>query len=109
MASKRKGSISADDAAKQYAWSVCRPCAGFDEDDWRFDSYGRPMKWDSYGDRSAQYGWEIDHIRPLAEGGSKDHGNLQALHWQSRARRVENTTLKPEAPRPKPRRRLPRN
>ena len=32
-------------------------------------------------------GWEIDHIRPVAQGGTEDLGNLQALQWENNRRK----------------------
>ena len=36
---------------------------------------------DKYGDTSSDYGWEIDHIKPVARGGTDNLNNLQALYW----------------------------
>ena len=29
------------------------------------------------------YGWEIDHINPVASGGGDEIGNLQPLNWKN--------------------------
>jgi len=50
--------------------------------DWRYDVCGRLVRWQDYG-KTTQYGWEIDHINPVARGGSDDMTNLQGLQWSS--------------------------
>ena len=35
-----------------------------------------------YG-KTTRFGWEIDHIAPVASGGTDDLPNLQPLHWKN--------------------------
>lgn len=54
---------------------------------WRKDACGAWMKFHLYGDRSSQYGWEIDHINAAGEDEDDDDSllNLQPLQWQNNA------------------------
>ena len=42
----------------------------------------KEIHFDKYGDTKSEYGWEIDHIKPLAKGGGNEMENLQPLHWK---------------------------
>jgi HNH endonuclease len=46
----------------------------------RADARGAWIAFAEFGRRSP-LGWEIDHARPVARGGSDEIANLQALHW----------------------------
>lgn len=65
---------------KLAAWNKAAPIVGYVASDWRQDCDGRVISWNEYGKHSS-YGWEIDHIVPVAIGGSDADFNLRARHW----------------------------
>lgn len=64
-------------------WRKGHPIKDYDPNRWRRDDFGRAMKYSEYGNRNSDYGWEIDHIKPKADGGSDDLGNLRPLNYKS--------------------------
>ena len=37
-----------------------------------------------------KYGWKIDHIKPVAKGGTDDLNNLQPLQWANNRHKSDN-------------------
>ena len=64
-------------------WKKARELQGFSPDKTRQDVAGARIDWSDYGNVDSQFGWEIDHRKPVAEGGTDDLGNLQPLQWQN--------------------------
>ncbi len=63
---------------KDTVWSKAQKIRSKDPEKYRKDPYGNTMYYSSYGKDSGM-GWEIDHIKPKALGGSDATRNLQAL------------------------------
>jgi 5-methylcytosine-specific restriction endonuclease McrA len=63
------------------AWERAQTIRGRNPDTWRRDEAGNIIRYGSYG-TTGEYGWEIDHRKPVSRGGSEDPRNLRALHWQ---------------------------
>ena len=59
------------------------PNPNLDASKWRKDYAGAWICHDSYGDRNSDYGWEIDHRKPVAKGGTDDLNNLDPLQWDN--------------------------
>jgi hypothetical protein len=62
-------------------WAKGRKIPGRTAAVWRKDKCGMWMKFSEHGNRQSKYGWEIDHINPVSNGGRDDLGNLQPLNW----------------------------
>jgi hypothetical protein len=66
---------------KRAAWEKAFPIPGKDPRLVRRDIEQRAMLWVEHGLKST-YGWEIDHITPLAIFGPDTLDNLRARHWK---------------------------
>ena len=72
-----------DEATKAIVWSKGRVIPNYDSKVWRWDTCTTVMKYSDHGNTEAKYGWEIDHIKPLAMGGLDNIDNFQPLQWEN--------------------------
>lgn len=63
-------------------WRKGGAIKGYDPNVWRHDDFNNPIKFTDYGNRNSVYGWEIDHIVPVAQRGPDDLSNLRPLQWE---------------------------
>jgi hypothetical protein len=66
-----------------------------DPDNWRKDACGAWMRFQDYGNRNSEYGWEIDHIIAAKDGEKDDDSlhNLQPLHWRNNVAKGKSAVL----------------
>jgi 5-methylcytosine-specific restriction endonuclease McrA len=63
-------------------WLQGRIVQGYDPENIRQDAFGWWMSRGHYG-QTTPYGWEIDHIIPVARNGTDHPLNLQPLQWSN--------------------------
>jgi len=68
------------DSKIEKIWSLATIVNEKYKDEWRQDYAGAWIHRSEYGMES-KYGWEVDHKKPIAKGGTDELSNLVPLHW----------------------------
>jgi hypothetical protein len=69
----------------QSVWDRGQAVEKFNPQKWRKDACGAWISRDQHGNTNSDFGWEIDHIRPVANGGTDELSNLLPLQWKNAA------------------------
>lgn len=77
------------DETIQEVWDRLPALEGINPNLWKQDFAGAWIRRDFYG-LTNDYGWEIDHLRPLSRGGGNNIENLNAIHWQNNRSKAAN-------------------
>jgi len=65
----------------EWAWDQAEPIRGKNPNLYRRDEEGHQIYKPAYGTAGEQ-GWEVDHRKPVAKGGTDHRRNLRALQTQ---------------------------
>lgn len=71
---------------KDHVWGKASTVRGKNPELYRRDAFGNEIYYHSYG-KNSEMGWEIDHKKPRAKGGSDHPRNLQALQTGANRRK----------------------
>lgn len=58
-----------------------------------YDFVGRKILRGAFGQQGSQYGWDIDHIQPIAKGGTDTEDNKQIVHVLTNDEKADKTTF----------------
>lgn len=90
QSSTDRNGCSFSEAIINQVWAKGSVIPGFSSNIWRWDRCGSVMKFSDYGNRDSKYGWEIDHITPVAYNGDDKINNLQPLNWENNLKKSDS-------------------
>jgi hypothetical protein len=84
--------ITPDAATLLGLWQACRSIPGLNEQRWRYDHAELLMKWEDYGNRKSNVGWQVAYIVALEDGGADHVDNLRAVSFSARILKGDGPT-----------------
>lgn len=73
----------------EQVWNKGILVEGQDSNLWRKDECGAWIGKIYHGIRDSQYGWEIDHVKPVSNGGKDELSNCRPLQWTNNAEKQD--------------------
>lgn len=71
----------------QRIWAKGEIFPGLNSRVWRYSKNGKLMRSSEYGNRYSKHGWEIEHSKPKAKGGTGHINNLFPENWRENLRK----------------------
>ncbi len=71
-------------------WAKASFIPGKTSNEMKADKCGHVISFAQYGNRNSNFGWEIDHINPVSNGGGDEIDNLQPLHWRNNVNKSDS-------------------
>ena len=93
---KHNTKVNGKNFSKKEEQDVWEKAPTTDDPNVRLDICGQEIHFNKYGDTKADYGWKIDHIKPVAKGGEDEISNLQPLYWKTNRSKGDSRGAKPE-------------
>lgn len=72
-----------DAATIRAVWNRGTSVFGLDPRLWRRDVFGYLIRFEDFANEESDYGWHVDHIKPVSMGGFDGLQNLQPLYWRT--------------------------
>lgn len=72
-----------DELTIDIIWQKGLVVDGYNPNLYRQDYSGAWISREAYGDRESILGWEIDHVYPVAKGGTNEDVNLRPINWKN--------------------------